>query len=76
MSEGFYKEHGGFLVYGPNFVFNENYTLLKEDKNELIALDVFPIDGWYWFDSKEEAVAALGVDFRVSDPPKRPRPMV
>lgn len=69
MSSGFYKADGDYLVYASNFVFNENYTLIKEDKDELLQLDVFPIDGWYWFDTKEQAVEELGVDF-----PVRPTP--
>jgi len=64
MSQGFYKEHEGFLNYAANFVYSENYTLRKEDAAELTHLDVFPIDGWHWFNSKEEAVEQLGVDFR------------
>lgn len=71
MSAGFYKNIDGFLAYAPNFVFHNDFTLIKEDKDELIALDVFPIDGWYWFDTKEEAITQLGVDFRPSEDSRR-----
>lgn len=63
MSAGFYKNDRGILCHAPNFVFSENFTLIKEDKDELLELNVFPIDGWYWFDTKEEAISELGVDF-------------
>jgi hypothetical protein len=51
-TSGFYKLDGE-LLYGPNFVFGpyDSYELRKETytKNQ------YPIDGWYWFDSEEEA---------------------
>lgn len=74
MSAGFYKADGQYLTYAPNFVFNENYTLIKEDKDELLHLDVFPIDGWYWFDTKEQAVETLEVDFPPEPEKKRLTP--
>ena len=52
MSSGFYKNNDGNLIHAPNAVFNKDYELLKEDK-ELLRL---PIDGWYWFDTKEDAL--------------------
>ena len=52
MNPGFYKLDGD-LLYGPNFVLNANYELRKETKDE----HTYPIDGWYWFDSEEEARA-------------------
>ena len=50
MNPGFYKLDGD-LLYGPNFVLNADYELRKETKDE----HTYPIDGWYWFDSEEEA---------------------
>lgn len=50
MNPGFYKLDGD-LLYGPNFVLNANYELRKETKDE----HAYPIDGWYWFDTEEEA---------------------
>ena len=51
-TSGFYKKHeeellSGPTVYGPQ----GSFTLLKENKNE----HTYPVDGWYWFDSEEEA---------------------
>lgn len=49
-TSGFYKLDG-LLLYGPNFVLNKDYELRKETKDE----HQYPVDGWYWFDSEEEA---------------------
>lgn len=53
---GFYKLDG-MLLYGPNFVLNANYELRREthDQHE------YPIDGWYWFDTAQEARAFFGL---------------
>jgi hypothetical protein len=48
---GFYKYEEPNLLYGPNFVLDLNYELRKETKNN----HEYPIDGWYWFDSEDEA---------------------
>lgn len=60
---GFYKvdEVSGELLRGPNFVHAPDFSLLAEDKDEYLALDIFPMDGWYWFDTEEEAREFLGV---------------
>lgn len=50
----FYKvDQDGIFHAAPNFVFGayDEYTLRKEDKDTYIL----PIDGWYWFDSLEDA---------------------
>ena len=49
-TSGFYKLDD-ILLYGPNFVINKDYELYKETKDD----NVYPIDGWYWFDSEEDA---------------------
>jgi hypothetical protein len=54
-TSGFYKEENGGLIYGPNFVLNKNYELRKETHDQ----HTYPVDGWYWFDSEEEALALL-----------------
>ncbi len=55
MSDGFYKREGDELLYGPNFVLNENYELRRESRDQ----HQYPVDGWWWFDSEEEARSAL-----------------
>jgi hypothetical protein len=51
MTSGFYKLDSGFLLYAPNYVYNKDYELLKENQDQY----TYPTDGWYWFDSEEEA---------------------
>ena len=51
MTEGFYKKQNEELLYGPNIVEGSGYVLLAQDKDSY----QYPIDGWYWFNSEEEA---------------------
>jgi hypothetical protein len=48
---GFYMYEEPTLNYAPNFVLSANYELRKETKND----HEYPIYGWYWFDSEDEA---------------------
>lgn len=50
--DGFYK-FDTTLLYGANWILNKEYTLLREHKDQY----EFPLDGWYWFDSLDEACA-------------------
>jgi len=52
---GFYKKDGEVLLYGPNYVLNAAYELRRETKDQ----HAYPIDGWNWFDTEEEAVKSL-----------------
>jgi len=55
--KGFYKYDNGELLHAPNFVYNKNYTLLKEKKlSEEKDKNVYPVDGWHWFDTRQEAL--------------------
>lgn len=54
-TSGFYKRDGDGLIYGPNYVLNKDYELRRESKNQ----HEYPVDGWSWFDSEEEAEKAL-----------------
>ena len=56
-TSGFYK-HDGDVLFGPNFVLNANYELRRETKEQ----HTYPTDGWYWFDTKEDAYAFFGVE--------------
>lgn len=56
MNAGFYKLDGD-LIYGPNFVYGPNFELLKEQKDTY----AYPIEGWYWFDTQEEAYNFFGL---------------
>jgi hypothetical protein len=55
-TSGFYKLDGE-LLYGPNFVLNKDYELRKETRTE----HTYPIDGWYWFDTEQEAQQFFGL---------------
>lgn len=54
---GFYKLDGS-LLYAPNSVLNKDYQLYKEDYESYS----YPVDGWYWFDTLEEACLAFGIN--------------
>ncbi len=64
MNPGFYKNDDGILLYGPNFVLNKDYELRKETKDE----HTYPVDGWYWFDTEEEARAYFELPIEVGIP--------
>ena len=49
-TSGFYKLDG-ILLYGPNYVLNASYELRRETRDD----HSYPVDGWYWFDTEEEA---------------------
>lgn len=50
-TSGFYKLDGE-LLFGPHYVLNANYELRRESKDD----HTYPVDGWYWFDTREEAL--------------------
>lgn len=52
MNPGFYL-YEEELLYAPNFVHAPDYSLTKEQKDNYS----YPNNGWYWFDSEEEAIA-------------------
>ena len=56
-TQGFYKNDNGTLLCGPNFVLNANYELKKETKDD----HTYPVDGWYWFDSRQQALDFFGI---------------
>jgi hypothetical protein len=50
-TSGFYKNDSGMILYAPNFVEAGSYNLYIESKDTY----EYPIGGWYYFDSEEEA---------------------
>ncbi len=48
---GFYKNDNGMLLFGANQVLSGSYNLFKEEN---YAYE-YPVNGWYWFDSEENA---------------------
>lgn len=61
-TSGFYKLDVD-LLYGPNFVLNANYELRRETHDQ----HSYPIDGWFWFDSEQEARLFLGLPALTDD---------
>ena len=61
MNPGFYKNEDGNVMHGPNFVLNMNYELRKETKNK----HTYPVDGWFWFNSDQEAYDFFGIELPV-----------
>ena len=49
---GFYKKVDDDILKGENFVFSPVVTLKAEDKDNY----TYPQDGWYWFDTFDEAL--------------------
>lgn len=49
---GFYKKDTDTILTGENFVFSPIITLKAEDKDNY----TYPQDGWYWFDTFDEAL--------------------
>ena len=54
---GFYKWDGNELLYAPNFVYGKNYELKRGDK-----VKPTPVDGWRWFETRQEALDGLGLE--------------
>jgi hypothetical protein len=55
-ASGFYKLDGE-LLFGPNFVLNQSYELYRETHADYS----YPVDGWYWFDTEEQAKLFFGL---------------
>lgn len=54
----FYKKHDDTtLLEAPNFVLNKNFELYANTHEQY----EYPVDGWYWFDTREQALTELGV---------------
>jgi hypothetical protein len=50
-TSGFYKNEDGKVLYGEHFVYNKDYVLNVDTKDD----HTYPVDGWYYFDSMESA---------------------
>ena len=51
----FYKKHEEELIVAPNFVYNSEYELRSEQHTDY----TYPVDGWYWFDTLDDAMAGM-----------------
>ena len=54
-TSGFYNKD--FMLRAGMFVYAPTFTLLRADKDTY----TYPVGGWYWFDSADEAAAAFDV---------------
>jgi hypothetical protein len=64
IAAGFYKreEEATTLLFAPNAVYMpDNISLLAEQKTEY----QYPVNGWSWFDTKEQAYAYYGLEIPV-----------
>jgi hypothetical protein len=50
MNAGFYKLDGS-LLHAANWIHAPSYELYADQKDTY----TYPVDGWYWFDTLEEA---------------------
>jgi hypothetical protein len=57
MTSGFYKVDGA-LLYAPGQVYNANYQLHAADH----AAHTYPVDGWHWFNTLEDACDFFEID--------------
>ena len=55
-TSGFYNKD--FMLRAGKFVHGPGFSLVREQKDTYTS----PVNGWYWFDSVEEAAAALEVN--------------
>jgi hypothetical protein len=60
-TSGFYKWEDPILLCGKNFVIDAEYSLFREEIDEYKRINFLPIDGWHWFDSREEALSFFGI---------------
>jgi hypothetical protein len=57
-TSGFYKNEDGNVLHGHDLVYNANYCLNRDLSDQY----EYPIDGWYWFDSIQDAYSFFGID--------------
>lgn len=59
-TSGFYKNENdsGYILHGPNFVLSGEYNLYRNLKDTY----TYPVAGWYWFDSIQEAYAFWNIE--------------
>lgn len=56
-TSGFYKLDEGTLLHGPTTVMGADLELLRDER----ASYMYPVAGWYWFDSEAEARKFFGL---------------
>lgn len=61
-----YKNDNGTLLEAPNFVLNKDYELYVEMKDTY----TYPVDGWYYYTERSEALAAFGITEEKDENPR------
>jgi hypothetical protein len=56
-SQGFYKKEADSVLYG-QMIFGPTYMLFDTEHEK----HQYPVDGWYWFESKELAYNFFDVE--------------
>jgi hypothetical protein len=56
-TSGFYKYESEILLYGQTEVTGPYFDLLRQNHAEY----TYPVDGWYWFDTEEQAREFFGL---------------
>lgn len=51
----FYKRDGEELLSAPNFVYGPGFELRAENRNQYN----YPVEGWHWYDTLDEAMEAM-----------------
>ena len=59
----FFKLDNGTVLEAPNYVFGPGVTLVAENHSN----HEYPVQGWYWFDTIEEAYSAFNIEPLVID---------
>lgn len=65
-TSGFYRKDNDQLLFAPNFVYGEAFELFRNNKNTY----EYPVNGWKWFDSEEEA----RLEYNLPKPPEETLP--
>jgi hypothetical protein len=55
LMSGFYKIINGELAFARRRVIGPSFALRRAKKDTY----TYPVEGWYWFDSRAEAIATL-----------------
>lgn len=61
--QGFYKNDNGSLLWSADKVVAENFELWL-DKKDIYS---YPVEGWVWADTEEEAKSILGIIDEIID---------
>lgn len=60
-TSGFYKNEDGLLLFGPNGVSGPLFDLHQANRTEY----TYPVAGWSWFDTEEEARTFFGLPAKI-----------